>query len=94
MAAFHRIEYDSISGEARKSPVWSIVRPVTVLINDAIKVLQLMGKTNCIEPEDEHETARTVVGIERCDQDSIYNSLLFWLYREEEGFWQLELGHG
>ena len=49
MAAFHRIEYDSISGEARKSPVWSIVRPVTVLIN-AIKVLQLMGKTNCMEP--------------------------------------------
>ena len=94
MAAFQRIEYDSISGEARKSPVWSIVRPVTVLINDAIKVLQQMGKNFCIEPENEHKTARTVVGIERCDQDSIYNSLLFWLYREEEGFWQLELGHG
>ena len=94
MAAFHRIEYDSISEEARKSPVWSIVRPVTVLIKHTIKVLQLMGKTNFIEPENEHETARTVVGIERCDQDSIYNSLLFWLYREEERFWQLELGHG
>ena len=94
MAAFHRIEYDSISGEARKSPVWSIVRPVTVLIKHTIKVLQLMGKTNFIEPENEHKTARTVVGIERCDQDSIYNSLLFWLYREEEGLRQLELGHG
>ena len=94
MAAFHRIEYDSISGEARKSPVWSIVRPVTVLIKHTIKVLQLMGKTNFIEPENEHEAARTVVGIERGDQYSIYNSLLFRLYREEEGLWQLELGHG
>ena len=64
MAAFHRIEYDSISGEARKSPVWSIVRPVTVLIIDVIKVLQQMGKNFCIEPENEHETARTVTSIQ------------------------------